>query len=104
MNATHVSGQWFCATCARNHGSTALSQIHADACCVLTPHSLTPRPTNGTKHVALLADKQDLEDLHAALCGYKLGDRVGDTLSWEAHERRCENLAARIKQVLAEAF
>lgn len=54
--------------------------------------------------VAIIATEQDLRDMHAALCGYKLSVTRGKTISWEAHERRCKELAQDIKQLLDQAF
>lgn len=54
--------------------------------------------------VAILASKQDLEDMIAALYGYELGERKGNVLSWEAHVKRRKNLADGMSQLLREAF
>jgi hypothetical protein len=54
--------------------------------------------------VAILATKQDLEDMIAALCGYELGEWKGNVLSWEAHIKRRKNLAEGMTQLLREAF
>jgi len=54
--------------------------------------------------VAILATKQDLEDMIAALYGYQLGEWKGNKLSWEAHVKRRKNLAEGMSQLLREAF
>lgn len=54
--------------------------------------------------VMILATKQDLEDLIAALYGYELGEWKGNVLSWEAHVKRRKNLAEGMSQLLREAF
>lgn len=55
--------------------------------------------------VAILASKQDLEDMIAALYGYELGEWIGsNTLSWEAHLKRRRALADGMAQLLKEAF
>ena len=54
--------------------------------------------------VAILASKQDLEDMIAALYGYKIGEREGNILSWESHMKRCKDLADGMSQLLREAF
>lgn len=61
-----------------------------------------------TDKVAILASKQDLEDMIAALRGYKRADwkspLPSNVLSWEDHERRVKDLAAGMEQLLREAF
>ena len=54
--------------------------------------------------VAILATEQDLKDLHAALCGYKLSEQTGNLISWAAYEQRRKDLAADIKMLLDSAF
>lgn len=54
--------------------------------------------------VAILATKQDLEDMIAALCGYEIGEMRGNVLTWEAHMKRRKDLADGMKQLLHEAF
>ncbi len=54
--------------------------------------------------VAILLSKQDCDDLHAALCGYSIGERNGDVLSWQKWVDRCRNLADGIDQLRKEAF
>ena len=54
--------------------------------------------------VAILASKQDLEDMIAALCGYELAEWHGKVLSWEAYRKRCRSLSDDMTQLLHEAF
>jgi len=54
--------------------------------------------------VAILATKQDLEDMIASLYGYKLAITKGNIVSWEAHNNRCKSLADDLSQLLREAF
>ena len=54
--------------------------------------------------VAILATKQDLEDMIAALCGYELGTWKGNVLSWEDYRKRCRSLSNDMTQLLHEAF
>lgn len=54
--------------------------------------------------VAILASKQDLEDMIAALCGYELAEQHGKVLSWESYRRRCKSLSDDMTQLLHEAF
>lgn len=54
--------------------------------------------------VAILASEQDLLDMHAALCGYKLSVTRGNLVDWSEHECRCRELAKGIKQLLDSAF
>ena len=54
--------------------------------------------------VAALFDAQDLRDLHAALCGYVLGERDQDKLTWEAYMQRRKKLAEGVKELAREAF
>lgn len=63
---------------------------------------LTALEDGGT--VAILASEQDLQDMIAALYGYKLGVTDGNILSWQAHNDRCKNLAEGLEQLLKEAF
>lgn len=51
--------------------------------------------------VAILATKQDLEDLIVALTQY---DFVKCLPRWEAHKKRCKDLAEGMRQLLREAF
>jgi hypothetical protein len=65
--------------------------------------------------VAILATKQDLEDMIAALYGYEIADvklknknnpddYTGAVISWENHLRRRRELADDMTQLLKEAF
>lgn len=66
-------------------------------------HKLLAALDDETK-VAILASKQDLEDMIAALYGYELAERKGNVLSWEAHMKRRKELADGMSQLLKEAF
>lgn len=66
-------------------------------------HKLLAALDDETK-VAILASKQDLEDMIAALYGYELVERKGNVLSWEAHMKRRKDLADGMSQLLREAF
>lgn len=50
--------------------------------------------------VAVLASKQDLEDMIAALRGF----RTGNLLEWAAQKKRRKDLADGMSQLLGEAF
>ncbi len=54
--------------------------------------------------VAIIATKQDLEDMIAALQGWEIGETKGNILSWEAHMKRRENLAVGLSELLSAAF
>ena len=54
--------------------------------------------------VAILLSKQDCDDMHAALCGYAIGETKGGILTWQAFVDRCKNLAEGIDQLRKEAF
>ena len=54
--------------------------------------------------VAIIASKQDLEDLIAALSGYEIGVTNGNIVSWEAYGKRRVELRDGMKQLLKEAF
>jgi len=59
---------------------------------------------NDETKVAIIATKQDLEDMIAALYGYEIGEWNGNTLSWADHMKRRKDLAAGMTQLLREAF
>jgi hypothetical protein len=59
---------------------------------------------NDESKVAILATKQDLEDMIAALYGYELAVTRGNVLSWQAHVERRKSLARDMEQLLKEAF
>lgn len=54
----------------------------------------------GGRTVAILASKQDLEDMIAALYGV----RTGNLLAWAAQKKRRKDLADGMSQLLREAF
>lgn len=54
--------------------------------------------------VAILATKEDLEILIAALCGYQLGEAKGNLLSWKNHVDRCKEFASDLEQLKSAAF
>lgn len=54
--------------------------------------------------VAILATKQDLEDMIAALLGYEIAETKGNGLDWSEHLKRRKNLANGLQQLLKEAF
>jgi hypothetical protein len=51
--------------------------------------------------VAILATKQDLEDMISALMDYELTKCLP---RWKAHRERCKNLCDGMRQLLREAF
>ena len=54
--------------------------------------------------VACLFTKDDLDTIHAALCGYDIAERKGSVLSWSKHIERCKEMAKSIDQLRREAF
>jgi hypothetical protein len=67
-------------------------------------HKLLAALDDDSGRVAILATKQDLEDMIAALYGYELAERKGNVLTWEAHVKRRKELADDMSQLLKEAF
>lgn len=53
--------------------------------------------------VAILASKEDLETLIAALLGYDIAERKGSVISWQKHVDRCKEFANDLKQLQKSA-
>ena len=85
------------------------SELPATPCSVeRTPKSVIEKKLlaalDDDDKVAILASKQDLEDMVTALYGLESHKVKMDFHSWCAHKNRCEYLAAGMSQLLREAF